>query len=176
MTGSAMPAAVIPAGVVPAVVIPVGVVTAGLAGGALLVWRLRRRYLIVTVLGPSMLPAYADGDRVLVQCRPGRPLRRGDVVVADLPHRLEPAVPLASGAGGVRAVPAGPPETSERVVKRVAAIPGDPVPPGVAASGPEVPAGCLVLLGDNLAESADSRQYGCVPADRVIGVVLRHLR
>jgi type IV secretory pathway protease TraF len=62
------------------------------------------------------------------------------------------------------------------VVKRVGAVAGDPVPPGVAASGPDVPAGCVVLLGDNPAESADSRQYGCVPADRIIGVVLRHLR
>lgn len=152
--------------------------TAALAGGA---WWLRRRYLIVTVLGPSMLPTYADGDRVLVRRRSGRPLCVGDVVVVDLPHRLGAVVPgPVAGAGRVRAAPAappaGPPATSERVVKRVGAIPGDPVPPGVAAPGPDVPAGSVVLLGDNPAESADSRQYGYVPADRVIGVVLRHLR
>jgi len=39
-----------------------------------------------------------------------------------------------------------------------------------------VPAGQLVLLGDNPVESADSRQYGYVLENEVIGVVLRHLR
>lgn len=129
---------------------------AAVAAGASLVWWLRRRYLVVTVHGRSMLPTYSDGDRVLARHRRSAPPARiGDVVVADLPHR---------------------PGAADRVVKRVAAAPGDPVPPGVAAPGSRVPAGSYVLLGDNPAESADSRHYGYVAADRVVGVVLRHLR
>jgi signal peptidase I len=142
---------------------------AAVATGAGLVWWLRHRYLIVTVHGRSMLPTYADGDRVLVRRRrSGRRARVGDVVVVDLSYRLWP------GLGAGRAAPPGQP-MSGRVVKRVAAGPGDPVPAGIAALDARVPAGSLVLLGDNPAESTDSRQYGYVPADRVIGVVLRHL-
>lgn len=161
------------------------------AGSGMVVWWLRRHYLIVTVLGRSMLPGYADGDRVLVRrVRPDQ-LRVGDVVVVDLrPCQVTAGAELDAGPGLVTDAcdPAGsggrrsavPPLlwTSERVVKRVAALPGDPVPPVVAGADADlrVPAGRLVLLGDNPAESADSRQFGYVAAQGVVGVVLRHLR
>jgi hypothetical protein len=63
------------------------------------------------------------------------------------------------------------------MIKRVAALPGDPLPPTVAAPlcaepAATVPAGFLILLGDNAAESIDSRTMGLVPTDRVLGVLL----
>jgi signal peptidase I len=156
-------------------------VAAAVIGGV--VWWLRRRYLVVTVLGRSMLPTYADGDRVLVRRRrSGRGVRVGDVAVADLPVWL---YRVGAGPPGTAREPdpAARPTSawsvlpqSERVVKRVAAGPGDPVPPGVVASGEQVPADQVVLLGDNPAESADSRRYGCVPLRQVIGVARRRLR
>lgn len=163
---------------------------AAVAAGAGLVWWLRRRYLIVTVRGRSMLPTYADGDRVLVRRRPaGRLVRAGDAVVADLQHWLPagagpsevspPAgawLPGSRSTGSVRGAARPPEPAADRVVKRVAARPGDPVPPGIGTTDPTVPADMVVLLGDNPAESADSRQFGLVPAELVIGVVLRHLR
>lgn len=136
------------------------------------VWWLRRRYLVVTIFGRSMLPTYADRDRVLVRRRKaGRPVQAGDVVVADITPRLVPHAGGSSGAFPEDAIP-----FADRVVKRVAAGPGDPVPASIAVPDARVPAGQLVLLGDNPAESADSRQYGYVLENEVIGVVLRHLR
>jgi signal peptidase I len=60
-------------------------------------------------------------------------------------------------------------------VKRAAAVPGDPIPAEVpalrTASQRVVPAGHLVLLGDNRAHSHDSRSLGYYRADRLLGVV-----
>jgi signal peptidase I len=36
-----------------------------------------------------------------------------------------------------------------------------------------VPDGCLVVSGDNAADSYDSRHCGYVPGDRLLGVVVR---
>jgi signal peptidase I len=63
------------------------------------------------------------------------------------------------------------------VVKRIAGLPGQVVPSEVARSVPDatVPAGQLILLGDNTADSIDSRTAGCYAGDRVLGIVLRQL-
>jgi signal peptidase I len=105
-----------------------------------------------------MAPALADGDRVLVRRVPAGALRRGDVAL-------------------VAAEPTGRASTRGRLIKRVAALPGDPLPAGVAPGpgGGRVPAGTLVLLGDNPDGSVDSRDFGCVPAGRVFGRVVRRL-
>jgi signal peptidase I len=63
------------------------------------------------------------------------------------------------------------------VIKRVAAVPGDAVPRGAvpteaAASDAVVPEGMLVLLGDNAAESYDSRHVGYFPSARILGSVV----
>src|SRR6266545_1800605 len=66
------------------------------------------------------------------------------------------------------------------MIKRVAALPGDPVPRQAVpmlAGRPEdaVPPAMLVLLGDNGSASYDSRQVGYFPADRLLGVAVRKL-
>lgn len=136
-------------------------------GMAALGW-LRRRFLVVSVSGPSMEPTYHDGDRLLAVRRPAASLRTGQVVVADLLTRL-PGAADRSAAAAVHQ------SGHRRVVKRIAAVAGEPVPPGVDAA-PTVPPGMLVLLGDNPRASVDSRQYGYVAAEQVIAVVLRRLR
>jgi signal peptidase I len=144
----------------------------------------RRRFVVVTVRGESMLPTFADGQRVLVRRCAVAAVAPGDVVVFADPRdadrdRLE-AERERLVAAGVPALPPPPWRGSEWLVKRAVAVPGDPVPraavPALAAVDHDVvPAGALVVLGDNAARSDDSRRYGYVAADRLIGTVLRTL-
>ena len=101
-----------------------------------------------------MMPTYRDGDRLLI--RTGSVCRPDDVVVFVNPHGPEPGPPL--------------------LVKRVAAIGGDEIPQPIRTRIDEerVRSGQIVVLGD-AAASLDSRMFGYVPADSVIGVVLRQL-
>ncbi|MFH8619336.1 S26 family signal peptidase [Streptomyces sp. NPDC017979] len=122
-----------------------------------------RRLLVVTVRGPSMTPTHHHGDRLLV--RRTRTVRRGQVVVVLRPR--SPAVWRED-------------RHSPLIVKRVAAVPGESVPPGSVPQSTEsrdgrVPPGLVVLLGDNTAASVDSRHLGFFPHGDVIGVVTRSL-
>ncbi|GLW11749.1 S26 family signal peptidase [Microtetraspora sp. NBRC 13810] len=128
----------------------------------------RRRWVVVRVTGPSMAPTYRPGDRVLIRRVAGSKLRRGQVVVFE-----------SAREGRWRTGPLPAPEGAKWLIKRVAALPGDPVPPDVARvvhafDGALVPEGRLVVVGDGEL-SADSRHWGYLPADRVLGVVVRGL-
>ncbi len=134
---------------------------AGVAG-------LRRRVVIVTVFGPSMQPALRAGDRVLVRRTRASGLRAGQIVVMERPW--------IDGRWGT--VPVGwPTSNREWLIKRLAAVPGDRCPDGVAqtAAGLTVPADHFVVLGDNAASSLDSPSFGYIPAERLLGVMLRPL-
>jgi signal peptidase I len=188
------------------VVLVVLVVVVGLAAGAAV---LRRRVAIVAVVGPSMQPALMTGDRVLVRRARIGELRRGQIVVIEVPD--------ADGRW-----PAEPPRWPPRqrqwgrdqwMIKRVAAVPGDrrpagmtrvapdgaamppdgaamppdgaAVPPDGAAVPPDdtavppdgaaVPPDRFAVLGDNAANSLDSRKIGYIPAERLLGVMVRQL-
>jgi signal peptidase I len=95
----------------------------------------------------SMRPTLRAGDRVLVwrwSCLGG--IHPGDVVVVR--HPEQPGLHL---------------------VKRVAAVPGEPSPGVQGTQG-------FAVLGDEPAASRDSRAFGRLPADAVVGrVVWRYL-
>jgi len=138
-------------------------VAAGLAVLGAALWWARRNLVLVHVEGPSMAPTLADGERVLARrTRPGR-ARAGQLVL------LAPA----AAPGAVR--PGDPGRLWH--VKRLLAAPGETVPADLAAlpalgGRPTVPPGHLLVLGDNPAESYDSRQEGFIAESRIRGVVL----
>ena len=139
-----------------------GLVVAGAIGAAL--WTARRRLVEVTVRGASMAPTLRDGDRVLVRRTAGARVRRGQIVVLEHPD----------ADGKYRA------QARDRriwMIKRCAAATGDPVPAGMpercGTVNGRVPSGVLTVLSDNLSHPNDSRRFGFLPHDRVLGVVVR---
>jgi signal peptidase I len=142
--------------------------TAATAGVlALALGAMRWLHAVVSVRGPSMEPEICDGDRLLARrCGIGQ-LRPGQIVIFSepgLPQRRQPA--WLTGAG-----------RRLWVIKRVAAIPGDPVPDAVrpAVGGASVvPPRAIVVLGDG-PQSRDSRQWGFVAARHIFGVGVRRL-
>ncbi|WP_020551028.1 S26 family signal peptidase [Embleya scabrispora] len=126
------------------------------ASAALAGWAVRSRLALVRVTGMSMAPTFVDGERLIV--RRTTAVRRGDAIVFRNPVRY------------------GAEDDLRWLVKRVAAMPGDPVPrevrPAVhAVRGTAVPAGSLVVRGD-AARTQDSRHFGYVPTSTVLGVVI----
>jgi signal peptidase I len=139
---------------------------------------LRRTLIAVTVRGRSMEPTYHDGDRVLV--RRDRPPRRGQAVVVEQPA-VSPSLGGAWDRPPLRGTARAPAVSARSwVIKRLVAVPGDSIPrdrvPALAGvSEGCVPPGKLVLLGDNPANSYDSRRAGYFPAERILGVVVRRM-
>lgn len=126
----------------------------------------RQWFALITVAGVSMEPTLRPGDQVLVRRHAAKALRVGAIVVFREPggqHR--PGTP----ASGLASQP--------WAIKRIAAMPGQVVPSSVrpAVGGTEVvPAGMLVVLGDG-PRSGDSRQWGFIPADQTLGLMVRNL-
>jgi signal peptidase I len=151
-------------------------VAAVTAGAAL--WA-RLRLVIVTVDGSSMEPTLFPGDRVLVHRRGLAWVRRGQIVVLEPPMREDvrhgaPRTATRSATEWMTA--SGGFNHRQWNIKRVIALPGDPVPPAVTNVGGvrRVPRGALVVFGDGVV-SADSRQRGFYVADDILGVVVRRV-
>ncbi len=136
----------------------------------------RRFVLLVEVQGDSMLPTMSDGDRALAVRTGSRLVRKGTVVVARSPGSSDSSSEDPFDDCGR--------PTTPWVIKRVAALPGDPAPsvtlPYATAPDPHaalapIPAGHYYLLGD-AAACIDSRIWGPLPADQILGPVLIHWR
>ena len=121
----------------------------------------------VVVSGGSMSPTYRNGEWLLTE-PVDRPLRRGDVVIADTPvGTVVKRVALVAGDRRVQfrnlagswydmTTLSGPLSREGR--RRVRAFPLLP--------------GTVFLLGDNIGTSVDSRSYGPVPLSNVRRLVI----
>ncbi|NUW42149.1 hypothetical protein HT134_18650 [Nonomuraea rhodomycinica] len=134
-----------------------------------------------------MEPSFRSGDRLLV--RRARWVRVGQVVVVRVadppvvyepPPGLPPGLGLGLGPGFDEGMPKRDRPGWRLLVKRAAAVPGDPVPKeGFPAlrDVPDVvvPPDAFVVLGDNAAASWDSRAFGFVRSDQLVGSMVRRL-
>lgn len=164
--------------VVAAAVVVLLLLAAALAGRQFLAQPFR-------VPSPSMQPTLQQGDVILADRTRRGTAERGQVVVFDGRGYFGP-----TDAGGrywvKRVIGVGGDEV--RVRDGVLTVNGEPVPEpylpvGASASDidfdVEVPDGALFLMGDNRADSTDSRHHlgapggGMVPVDRVVGPVDR---
>jgi signal peptidase I len=158
------------------VLVPLGLVLA--LGG---IGYARANYEGATVTSEAMEPTYHPGDRLIIERIDAGEIRRGDVVLVDVPDRYhgEPVLQRVVGVPGDHVVGGD----GDRIT-----VNGKPVEePYVmrgevnAGSGPydvKVPDGRLFLLGDHRADSNDSRfflgeQSGSVAASGVRGYVQR---
>lgn len=99
---------------------------------------------IYSIPSASMEPTLLAGDHIVVTPYHGAP-KRGDVIV------FHP--PASSG---------------ELMVKRIAGTPGDAIEAG-AGRVVVVPAGCYFVVGDNRQDSYDSRNWGVLRSDLIVG-------
>jgi signal peptidase I len=108
----------------------------------------------VAVVEDSMRPAIESGDWLLVDPTVRRWPRRGSVVVFREPESDVLAIKRVAGVPGdvVRGVRVTDPDTGEDVAVTIRLIPDE-----------------AWLLGDDPAVSVDSRRYGPVALDRLVG-------
>lgn len=140
---------------------------------------IRRRFLVLRISGNSMAPLIADGDVVRARRVAPERIRAGDVVAIQAPGwHLELALraPLPPTPTPIVAWEEVTPARGHReqlLVKRVVAVGGDRVPsvPGLPDADTIVAPGLVVVLGDNMAESVDSRQFGPLPVGKIQAVV-----
>ena len=104
--------------------------------------RLISRFIVE---GESMAPTYKSGDRLLVSSIPllFSKLYRGDIVIIQHPK-----------------------DETKEIVKRIIGVAGDKI------EGQEIGEDESYVLGDNKNKSEDSRHFGLVKKNQIIGKVL----
>jgi len=117
-----------------------------------------RNFHTIQVSGPSMEPTFVNGDRLLASSAywlVGE-IKPNDIVVVESEEPGE-----------------------DTIIKRVYKVEGETVdwlnvPNDYSLAQGEyvVPAGSIYILGDNREVSEDSRRFGAVPRDRILGKIV----
>ncbi|MGN9792201.1 signal peptidase I [Streptomyces sp. OZ13] len=156
------------------VLVPLGLVL--MLGGIGYTWT---NYEGATVMSEAMSPTYRPGERLLIERTDAGEIRRGDVVLVDVPDRYQgrPVLQRVIGAAGDHVVccDGGRITVNGKPVDEPYVMRGE-VNAGAAEYDVTVPDGRLFLLGDHRGNSNDSRfflgeQSGSVAASGVHGRV-----
>ena len=148
--------------------------------GALLVALLVKTFLVQAFYIPSlsMYPTLDEGDRVLVNklSYDLHDINRGDLIVFDRPEETSDGIKDL-----IKRVIALPGETIETLDGKVY-VDGEPLDesylqPGVRTKARDggdldrqrIPAGHVFVMGDNRTNSQDSREFGPISEDDVVG-------
>lgn len=126
------------------------------------------------VVGNSMLPQYHSGDSLLLlkSYRRFAPLDSGDIVVLQLKHGKLAGQDLVKRVVFIQNTQ-GTAKWPETVETSRGNIPTRLLFPLEAAGIAPTPPNSIWVVGDNLMNSTDSRDFGPVSRDEVIGKVLR---
>lgn len=154
---------------------------AAVIGGAFLVALLVRSTLVQAfwIPSPSMEPTLEEGDRVLVNKLSYRlhDVHRGDIVVFERPATALAADPSDDIPDLIKRVIGLPGETIEARADGFVYIDGERLnepylPPDtrtVDLPPTEIEAGEVFVMGDNRANSSDSRIFGAIDEDLIVG-------
>ena len=139
---------------------------------------LASRYMVCTVVirGRSMTPTLRDGDQYLLNriAYLFREPQRGDLIVLRDPGHTDMAIKrIVAGPGDCIEVKQGVVYVNHTRLSEHYLAPSTDTQPGKAlCSGPvRLGAKSYFVLGDNRQESEDSRYYGPIHRDNIVGVV-----
>ncbi len=121
-------------------------------------------FTIVRISGSSMEPSLKDGSIAIVNKKTD--YKRGDIAVIRLPSRTY-MVKRITGIGGDQIL-----IMSDSLFVNHSLVDNTPNHHNVNYQFEvEVPDGTVFILGDNRLESTDSRDFGCIDAECIIGII-----
>lgn len=128
---------------------------------------------VYVVDGSSMEPTLHAGDRLLVW-KAARAFARGDLVVFEHPQDDERVlVKRVAGLPGERIeIRAGRVYVDDRELGEPYLVRDEDRSPSLSRAPEVVPPGCYYALGDNRANSQDSRTFGPLEGSRIVGRAL----
>jgi len=138
-------------------------------------YRVISQYVVqaTEIVGPSMAPTLADGERFIIQrwLYLLRKPRRGEIVAVRAPFPDDLSVKRIIGLPGERVrVRHGRVYVNDRELGEPYLAPHIVTLPGLLTTNTyEVAPDCYFVLGDNREVSEDSRFFGAVPREQILG-------
>ncbi len=149
------------------------------------------------IINDSMSPTIKDGQIVTYTGVEEESLKRGDIIIAYQPSSLITQKSSEDENSVIGVYEDDNKNSKLTCVKRIIGIPGDHIEikdgliyvndtlleepyidknvkttsAGGVYVNVTVPNKCVYVLGDNRDNSLDSRRYGCIPFDKIIGIV-----